>query len=147
MGYWEIFDHGADIGIRGIGSNLEEAFKMAATALFSLMYPNIQKITDKDIKSFQTKEVTFKCSAIDIEYLFVEFLNTLISKSDLLRLVFFDFDITINKVKLTCFAKAKGIPLTEDICLDGLEVKAATYCELKVKKENSHWIAQCVVDV
>ncbi len=143
MAHWEIFDHGADIGIRGIGSSVEEAFKMAAIALFSLMYPNIQKLDIKELD--HVKEIKIECSSIDIEYLLVEFLNTLISKSDLLRVAFFDFDIKIKD--LTCSCKAKAVPINKDLCDDGIEVKAATLCELKVKKESGTWIAQCVVDV
>jgi SHS2 domain-containing protein len=33
MDYWEHFAHGADVGIRGVGSTMAEAFAQAALAL------------------------------------------------------------------------------------------------------------------
>lgn len=35
---YETFEHTADIGIRGIGDNLEQAFEEGAKAMFSVMY-------------------------------------------------------------------------------------------------------------
>ena len=36
-GYWEHFEHQADIGVRGVGCTLEDAFAEAATAMTAII--------------------------------------------------------------------------------------------------------------
>ena len=134
---YEFFDHPADIGIRGIGKTLEEAFVEAGKALFTLMC-DINKIEKK-------KKVKLFCEAFDLESLFVEYLNTLLYLKDTENVVFCDFILNIRGNKL------EGVGLGEDYNPEKhgerTEVKAATYSELKVEKVGDQWIAQCVVDV
>ena len=37
MASWEHFSHGSDIGVRGLGSSVEEAFEQAAVALTAVV--------------------------------------------------------------------------------------------------------------
>ena len=137
MNPYETFDHEADIGIRGYGKTLEEAFAHGAEALFSLMVeidtvqPNVRK--------------EMVCDAPDPETLFVEWLNHLIALSHLEGMVFSRFRTEITGLKLR--GEAWGEPLDKERHHPMSEVKAATYCMLKIYQEGDRHVAQCVVDV
>lgn len=133
----ETFEHGADIGIRGKGRTLEEAFSNGAKALFALM---------ADLSTIEPqKEIQVECTAPDIETLFMVWLNQLISLADLEKMVLSEFNVTIRNNNLTAVARGESInPQKHDL---GVEVKGATYTMLKVSKKSGYFIAQCVVDV
>ncbi|AEH44052.1 protein of unknown function DUF101 [Thermodesulfatator indicus DSM 15286] len=135
---YETFEHGADIGVRGIGKTLEEAFINAAKALFSLVVINLEEVRPE-------REVSFEISADTLEDLFVEWLNRLLTEAGMENLVFCQFDCKIENLNLK--GQAKGEPIDEERHELGVEVKGATYTMLKVERVNDLWIAQCVVDV
>jgi protein archease len=134
---YETFGHEADIGIRGFGETVEEAFANAASALYSVMV---------DVNAVQPREKrTITASASDIEQLLVEWLNALLSVTDIDRLVFSKFEVTIEGTFLR--GTAWGETFNHIRHEPNVEVKGATYHMLSVKKENGRYIAQCVVDV
>jgi len=134
---YQKFDHGADIGIRGIGKTVEEAFAEAAKAMFDVMV---------DIGNVQTKkEVKITTKAENKEELLIEFLNKLLSEADLKNMVFSEFKVLIEYNKLTAIAIGEKLnPKKHNI---KTEVKAATYSMLKIGQENNNYFAQCVIDV
>ena len=134
---YETFAHESDIGIRGFGNTLEEAFEAAAMAMYSV----IAKI--ELIKPSQRNEVTV--SAPDGELLLVEWLNALLSLSDVERMVYSKFIVKIEGTALT--GSAWGEKLDRTRHEPKVEVKGATYHMLKVYKNGALYIAQCVVDV
>lgn len=136
LGY-ETFEHGADIGIRGKGRTLEEAFANGAKALFSLM---------ADLSTVEPhQEIQVTCTAPDIEMLFVVWLNELIARADIEKAVLSEFSVTIKDNHLTATARGERIdPRRHNL---GVEVKGATYTMLRVAKEDAYFVAQCVVDV
>lgn len=137
---YEYFDHRADIGVRGIGSTLEEAFQEAAKAMFGVM-GNIGKVGDR-------KSIDIECDADDETGLLVEFLNKLLSEADINDMFFSDFSVKIEKgKKFRLIGKAFGEKRDADKHELKLEVKAATYSNAKVEKQKGKFIAQCVVDV
>ena len=69
---YEYIDHEADIGIKGIGDTIEEAFQEGAKAMYNVMV-DLGKVE-------QTEQVEISCEAPAIDSLFVEWLNTLLSK-------------------------------------------------------------------
>jgi SHS2 domain-containing protein len=138
MKRFELFEHGADIGIRGMGSTLAQAFENAALAMFSVVVPNIQDLVP-------SRFWQLSCESYDQEALLTAWLNTLLSYSDIYRAVFCSFEVKIDGCSLT--ADVKGIPYEELTVEKGVEVKGATFTELYVGKQNDVWIAQCVVDV
>jgi len=138
MKRFETFDHGADIGIRGFGRTLEEAFVNGAKAMFSIMV-DIEKVNGKE-----KREV--RCEAPDREILFVEWLNQLLSIAHLEKMLFSDFAVNIkDDTLLTGYGEGEKIDKSRHPLLT--EVKAATYSMLKVEKHNDLYIVQCVVDV
>jgi SHS2 domain-containing protein len=134
---YETFEHEADIGIRGFGCSLEEAFENSAIALYSVMV-NIDRVDPKEKR-------TVSASAPDRELLLVEWLNALLALSDIERLVFSKFDVKIEAMSL--IGSAWGEPLDHVRHEAHVEVKGATYHLLKVAEENGRFVSQCVVDV
>ncbi len=137
---YETFEHGADIGIRGKGKSIEEAFEGIAKAMFSIMI-DLDKIDCE-------KKIKIELDSNDLTSLMVFWLNKLLTQADLNRIIFKEFEISIEKTDDSFFLKSFNwggrIKDLEDI---GVEVKGVTYSSAKVFKTNSLWIAQCVVDV
>ncbi len=134
---FETFEHQADIGIRGFGNTLEESFANAAAALYSVIV-NVGNIEQREKK-------VLTVSAPDRELLLVEWLNALLSLSDIERMVFSRFEVSIEGTSLT--GVAWGESLDRERHEPRVEVKGATYHLLSVKEEGNRFVAQCVVDV
>lgn len=137
MKTYETFEHRADIGIRGYGKRVEDSFENGAKAMFSVM-ADINAVKAQDRKDLS-------CEAPDVEYLFVEWLNNLLSISHLNGMVFSSFKVEIIDNKLKGSAWGEHIDKGRHKLMT--EVKAATYSMLKVSKEEDVYVAQCVVDV
>ncbi|MGX2031522.1 MULTISPECIES: archease [Methylocaldum] len=135
---WEHFPHMADMGVRGRGATIEKAFAHAAEALNAVICDPVQVGT--------TTPVEIRCEAPDIESLLVDWLNALVYEMAVRQMVFGRFDVSIDGSAL--HATAWGEPVERERHHPAVEVKGATYTELKVyRDENGVWIAQCVVDV
>ncbi len=137
---FETFEHGADIGIRGFGLSMEEAFQNGARAVFSLMVEELSSVKHKE-------QVDIQCNSYDIEGLFVAWLNELLAQKDMKNLLFSDFLVNIDKDNLNLSGVATGEIFDGSRHVRGVEVKGATFSELLVKHHEGFWIAQCVVDV
>jgi len=135
---WEHFAHIADIGVRGIGSTVEEAFEQAALALAAVTV---------EIETVNPQEaVDIRCDAPDVELLFADWLNALIFEGATRKMIFARFQVSVQDGHLEGTAWGEKIDRARH--RPGVEVKGATYTELAVRREvEGHWIAQCVVDV
>ncbi|USS41511.1 archease [Thermococcus aggregans] len=141
MKRWEHFEHTADIGIRGYGDTLEEAFEAVAIALFDVMV-DVRKVEKKEVREIEVE-------GEDLYSLLYNFLEELLILHDTEGLVFVDFDVKIEKTdkgyKLK--AKAYGEKLSEKH-EPKEEVKAITYHEMEIKQlPNGEWMAQLVPDI
>lgn len=135
---WEHFAHGADIGIRGIGPSREEAFAQIAIALTAV-------ITDPELVA-PREPVPLTCAAPTDEILLFDWLNALIYAMAIRRMLFSRFSVRLPNHRLE--AEAWGEPLDFERHQPALEVKGATYTELRiVRSPSGAWTAQCVVDV
>ena len=135
---WEHFAHGADIGVRGVGATLNEAFEQAALALTAVVADpaHIESHTVVDIQ----------CEAPDVALLLADWLNALVLTMATRNMLFSRFDVKIDACALT--ARAWGEPLDRDRHSPAVEVKGATYTALSVaQRDDGAWVAQCVVDV
>lgn len=135
---FETFEHGADIGVRGRGRTIEEAFSNAARAMFSLMVEDLETV-----RPLRTIRVT--CQSYDREGLLTAWLNALIAGASIEGLLLRDFSLVITG--LTASGTASGEPFNPVRHRPGVEVKGATFTELDVAEREGIWIAQCVVDV
>ena len=134
---WETFAHGADVGVRGYGADLAEAFANAAMALTAV-------ITDP--AGVQPKRaVGLACQAPDCAILLFDWLNAIVSAMAVEGLIFGRYDVAIEGGRLT--ARAFGEPVDVRRHAPAAEVKGATFTELEVRKVGGRWLAQCVVDV
>jgi SHS2 domain-containing protein len=139
---FELFEHGADVGVRGSGATPAEAFEGAARALFSLL------AEPKSVRTLVEERV--EAGAPGLEELLVAFLNELISVADIRKLVFGDVQVEIvegfsDPFRLTAWAKGELFdPARHDFTV---LPKGATYTQLRVARDGGRWIAQCVVDV
>ncbi len=134
---WEHFHHQADIGVRGIGRTLDEAFAEAAVGLMAVIC-SPQKVEPKE-------GVRIHCQGDDMELLFVDWLNELIYEMATRRMLFGRFEVAVSGDKLD--GRAWGETADPERHETAVEVKGATYTQLKVARQDDEWIAQCVVDV
>ncbi|MDF9392718.1 MULTISPECIES: archease [Methylococcus] len=136
--HWELFEHMADIGVRGFGATPEEAFAQAALALSAVI------CDPTSIRALEKVEV--ECEAADLELALVDWLNALIYEMAVRHMVFGRFRVDIAGGRLK--GVAWGEPLDPQRHRPAVEIKGATYTELKVEREaDGGWRAQCVVDV
>ena len=88
---WEHFPHDADIGLRGFGATVAEAFEQAAHALTAV-------VTDAEVRSQLAIDV--KCEAPDLELLLVDWLNAIIYEMAVRRMLFGRFAVRIDGRRL-----------------------------------------------
>lgn len=134
---WEHFEHQADIGVRGIGDTPEKAFEQAALAMCAII-TDLSLIDPSDV-------IDITCEEPDQELLLVDWLNAIIFEMSTRKMLFSQFDISINNGRLT--ARAQGEAVDVERHQPAVEIKGATYTELSVYEKKDEWIAQCVVDV
>jgi SHS2 domain-containing protein len=138
QGRWELYSHPSDIGIRGFGATREEAFAQAATALTAV-------ITDP-AKVEPRQVVDIVCRDDDDEMLFMAWLSALLYEMGTRGMLFSRFEIEPTGGGIR--AKAWGEPVDVQKHEPAVEVKAATYADLRVQRDNNgNWLAQCIVDV
>lgn len=135
--YWEHFAHGADVGIRGVGQSLAEAFEQAGLALCAV-------ITDpRDVAA--TSHVHFDIASAEPDLMFIDWINRLVYEMAVTGRLFSQFDVTIDESGL--HAEVGGEPVDRKRHQPAVEVKGATFTELKVMRRDDGWLAQCIVDV
>jgi len=136
--YWEHFSHQADMGVRGIGPTLAVAFEQAALAMTAIVTDPAWVVPDTAVE--------IRCEAPDDELLLADWLNALILEMAARHMLFSRFEVTLNGQRLHATAWGEAVDTQKH--QPAVEVKGATYTELKVEKgESGRWLAQCVVDV
>jgi len=136
--HWAHFRHVADVGVRGFGATMAQAFEQAALALTAV-------ITEPDLVRDRHR-VEISCEAPDTDILLADWLNALVFEMATRGMLFSRFEVTIDGAQLT--AKAWGERVDVSRHHPAAEVKGATLSELEVAKdENGSWHAQCIVDV
>ena len=135
---WQTFPHEADIGVRGSGATLEEAFAGAALALTSA-------ICDPATVA-PRQAVQIDCEAPDPELLLVDWLNALIYRMATRRLLFSRFEVRIDGTRLHASAWGETVDVARH--QPAAEAKGVSFCALKVERQaDGQWLAQAVVDV
>ncbi len=138
---YELIEHTADIGIRVRAGDLKGIFKNAALAMFDIA---AEKKSRLSAVSRELRTIAVKQDAESLEELFINWLNELLSLSATKELIFSDFKIDkIDDENL----RAKAIGLGINNYRVNTEIKAATYHQLKLQKENGGWVAEVIFDV
>ena len=94
---WEHFPHGADIGVRGIGTTRSQAFEQAARALTAVIADPAQVAGDTLVE--------IRCEAPDHELLFADWLNALILEMATRDMLFGRFAV---RSAITCSKQRRG---------------------------------------
>jgi SHS2 domain-containing protein len=135
---YETFEHDADVGVRGRGATLAEAFANAGLALTA--------VVSDPASVRETLSVDLACEADGDEPLLFDWLNALVFEMATRRALFARFELTIEGGRLR--AHAFGEPVDVARHAPAVEVKGATWTGLRVaREEDGGWLAQCVVDV
>ena len=134
---WEHFSHSADMGIRGRGPTPGAAFEQAGTALTAI-------ITDPGLV-VPERRIRIACEAPDPELLFADWINELVFLMATKRMLFSRFEVELNGNRLNAFVWGEEVDVTKH--RPAVEVKGATFTELRVARDWEGWLAQCVVDV
>jgi len=136
--HWVHFPHQADMGVRGVGPTLAAAFEQAALAMTAV-------VTDPASVA-PAMAVDIDCEAPDDELLLVDWLNALILEMAARHMLFSRFEVSLDGHRLHATAWGEAVDVEKH--QPAVEIKGATYTELKVDKgETGAWLAQCVVDV
>jgi len=132
---YKYLPHTADQYIEAYGSTLEEAFENVALGMENMMVQGIEPKV----------KVEFEVQGKDEKELLYNFLDKLLFYKDTENLFFSKFKVKIEKNKLhaTCFGESfDPSKHTSDI-----EVKAVTYHDLVIKKEDNNFIVKVLVDI
>jgi SHS2 domain-containing protein len=137
MKKFETFEHTADIGLKIYAKDLKGIFTNAAAGLLSL-------ITDlKKVSAKKNLKVSLKDE--DREELLVSWLNELIFQFSAHN--FLDKQFKINKISdnsISADIRGEKIDLSKHKIL--VEIKAATYHELEIKKTKGGFQARVILD-
>jgi tRNA nucleotidyltransferase (CCA-adding enzyme) len=135
---WELTPHGADIGVRGVGSSKAQAFEQAALALTAVI-TEPASVSDKEC-------IDIACEGADDELLLVNWLNAVIYEIAVRQMLFSRFEVSIEGRSLHAQAWGEAIDIARH--QPAVEIKGATCTGLAVRRDvDGYWSAQCVVDV
>lgn len=134
-----LLEHKADALFEARGKSFEEAFENAAQAMFDTI-ADTKKLREE--KTFKVEEKT----AASLEQLVVFVLSDLLSESEARELM-------LKKIKVTEFSEEKKLLKAIAFGTDAKHefgktvVKAVTFHELSVKKEDGEWKIRILLDV
>lgn len=135
---WQTFPHEADIGVRGSGATLEEAFAGAALALTAAICDPAAVLPKQSL--------SIDCEAPDLELLLVDWLNALIYRMATRHLLFARFEVRIAGTRLHATAWGEAVDVVRH--QPATEAKGVSFCALQVAQQaDGQWLAQAVVDV
>ncbi|MGC8981714.1 MAG: archease [Minisyncoccia bacterium] len=132
---YEYLPHTADLKIRIKGNNLEDIFVESLKALNNFLDP---EKGDKKI------EKNIELSSKDLILLYIDFLSEILSLTYTEKMVF-----DIKEIKIV-----KNEEITLEAILNGTEykslkkdIKAITYHQAKIEKEDDKYISEFIIDV
>jgi SHS2 domain-containing protein len=138
---YEILEHTADIMIRVRARDLKTLFSRTSRAMFDLIAER-----KKALAAGNADKVELKVSqkAGNLEELFINWLNELLSLSASLNFIFSEFRIkslSENSLEATVIGEKSGNYRINR------EIKAATYHQLKITKSGKDWKVEVIFDV
>ena len=134
MRNFELLEHRADLKIKVFGQDLKELFINAALAMAEQQNPAAKKPNQE----WESIEI----NSPDLNSLLVDWLNEILSRSDLNKKVYLDFKIEKLSEK-HCQAQIAG----QKVDQKQIDIKAATYHQLEIKKINNHWQVIVIFDI
>ena len=135
---YETFEHTADLGLRIRGRDLDELFKEAARALFSVIVANPRSVRT-------VRQLTFDIRGSQRDELLFDWLGELLYTFAAEHVLLARFEVEVRPDGLTATARGEQFDPTRHQ-LD-TEVKAITYHGLKVEPDAGGWLAEVIVDI
>lgn len=129
---YEILEHTADLKIKAYGKDLAELFINMALGLASqqVMPPKMVE----DLKPNGDWE-SIKIESPDLNSLFIDWLNEILYYSDVNKKIYTEFEIEeLSEAPPKIKARIRGIAVQQK----NIEIKAATYHNLDIKKSRGH---------
>jgi len=135
---YEVLEHTADIGVRVWGDNFSDLLRNAALALLSL-------ITER--RSVRpVDEVVFDVEAETGEELLIKMLSEILYIHEVRNMVFAEADIELTDgFKLRGRLKGEKTDVLRHELL--LDIKGATYHNLKIERVNDRFMAEIIFDI
>lgn len=148
MKKFEILEHTADLKIKAWGKDLPEVFVNLAKGVASQQVDDLKQET-----SHQSWE-EIKVESPDLSSLLIDWLNEILYQGEINQKVYLDFQVLEfssgrqnlfwkSKTSFGVRAKIRGL----SVQTKNIEIKAATYHDLEVKKVNDYWQAVVVFDI
>jgi len=135
---YEILDHTADICVRVYGKSLADLLRNAARTMMQLI-TDIEKVNP-------SKEIEVKAKGETKEELLVHWLEEILFLHQAKKMVFRDFE-----AHLVSETEVQGKAFGENIDVEkhdiGLDIKAATYHNLKIEHESDKLKVDVVFDI
>ncbi|PTD93874.1 archease [archaeon SCG-AAA382B04] len=131
---YEFLEHTADSKFKAYGETIEEAFENSAKATFDTM------IDISTVKQKSKKKIELETE--NIEELLYKWISELIYLFSAKNIVFsnFNVDITKDKLKYKLMGEAIGEKIDLSKHVFNTEVKAITYHNLEIKKNEKYQI-------
>jgi SHS2 domain-containing protein len=136
MGGHEILEHTADIGVRAVGKTIEECFEQAARGLISIIG------IERDDAG---ERVAIELSSGDLGALLVDWLNEIVYLHESRDALVCGVDVA--EVTGTDLRGSVALAPRGDVAVEGLQVKAVTYHQLKVERTSSGYVAEVYFDI
>jgi len=134
MDKYRLLEHKADLKIKVFSQDLTELFVNAALAVAEQQNPMAQK----EAEEWEPIEI----ESNDLDSLLVDWLNEILSRSDLNRKIYTNFQIEeLSKSHLK--ARIAG----QKVSQKQIDIKAATYYQLEIEKKGNQWQATIVFDI
>jgi SHS2 domain-containing protein len=133
---FEELPHQADVRVRVRAEDCNALFAEAARAMFSIMY-----VTCDEGEIERSITVT----SDDVPSLLIDFLSELLFVSEVDRVVFSSFNVSITGTSLT--ATARGEPFSREKHLGGMEIKGVSYSGLKIFRDGEEFCSEILFDV
>ncbi len=137
MKKYEFLEHPADLKIRAFGWDLTELFTNAALAMMEFLYgKNICRDAPRRVSTEM-----ISTQSRDLSSLLVDWLSEILYLSDTNNRAYTEFKINkISETKIEAEVGSYPAKAIEDI-------KAVTYNELKIEKQDGLWVAEVVFDI
>lgn len=138
MSNYKILSHTADLRLAVYGKTLEELFINAAEALARIL-SGAAKVEVKNKKA----KIKIKVASININSLLVDFLNELLSRSQIDKAIYLVKSLKLSEKKIALTATLAQVKVSEF----AEDVKAVTYHEANIIKADDSYKTKLVLDI
>jgi SHS2 domain-containing protein len=135
--HWEHLEHGASLGVRGLGPTKAAAFEQAALALTAVI------ADPRAVEPSSTVAIT--CEAADDEALLLAWLNAVIGEMVSRQMLFSRFHVELQPGRLSACASGERAGVERHHRASS--VKRATRDELSVRCTPEGWLAQSLLEL